>query len=156
MRRSNTTSCWCRWNPGTHLFDHYSQSPEFLDIFGMNQIFKALKRLGDGLPGLLHGLLPRAIRSVRQIRRESVPVDSVSRAEDVAAPGLRQTFGTTVLEGAVEPLSLHLAQGDRLDARGMMPFFLACSRNEVHACRLLLDAGADPSVQTATGTVPLH
>lgn len=86
------------------------------------------------------------------------PVVLVPEAARDATPVLGQTFRMAVLAGAVEAVRLHVDRGDRLDARdanGMTPFILACSRNRVQVCRLLLDAGADPWLPTPSGATAL-
>lgn len=81
-------------------------------------------------------------------------MDSVTEAVDHASRVLGSTFRMAVMAGAVEAVRLHLARGDRIDARdanGMTPLMLACGRNKLEVCRVLLDAGADPWLLTPTG-----
>ncbi len=83
---------------------------------------------------------------------------TVTEAVNETSPALGPTFRMAIMAGAVEAVRLHIARGDRLDARdagGMTPFLLACSRNKLLVCRLLLDAGADPWLLTPSGATAL-
>jgi RNA polymerase primary sigma factor len=83
----------------------------------------------------------------------------VTGSQDEAVPVFGPTFRMAVTAGVVEAVRLHVARGDRLDARdasGMTPFLLACSRNKVAVCRVLLEAGADPWLLTPSGATALE
>lgn len=83
---------------------------------------------------------------------------TMTDAVDKTSPALGLTFRMAIMAGAVEAVRLHIARGDRLDSRdagGMTPFLLACSRNRLLVCRLLLDAGADPWLLTPSGATAL-
>lgn len=56
--------------------------------------------------------------------------------------------------GVESAVSLHIDRGDDVNApddRGMTPLMLAAARNRARICRLLIDAGADPLAQDASG-----
>src|SRR6266516_6198460 len=46
--------------------------------------------------------------------------------------------------------------GDWIDPEGATPFWLAAKANDVAAMRLLIAAGANPSISTAKGASPLQ
>ena len=53
------------------------------------------------------------------------------------------------LHGAETAIMIHIARGDDLNAQGndgLTPLMLAARKNKAGACRLLLEAGADPTL----------
>lgn len=60
-----------------------------------------------------------------------------------------------VLAGVETAVRLHIRRGDDLDAvddAGMTPLMLAASRDKASICSLLLEAGADPNLTSASGS----
>lgn len=58
------------------------------------------------------------------------------------------------MAGVKSAVQIHINRGDDLnarDAKGMTPLMLSAMRNKPTICRLLLDAGADPSLVDYTG-----
>ena len=61
---------------------------------------------------------------------------------------LSRFFRMAVVAGVESAVRIHIERGDDLNARdsgGQTPLMLAAARNKPHICKLLLDAGADPT-----------
>lgn len=71
----------------------------------------------------------------------------------VARP-LSQFLRLAVVTGIARAVQVHIDRGDDLNARdgkGQTPLMLAAARNKAAICKLLLDAGADASLQDPAG-----
>lgn len=67
---------------------------------------------------------------------------------------LSQFLRLAVVTGISRAVQVHIDRGDDLNARdgkGQTPLMLAAARNKVAICKLLLDAGADGSLQDPAG-----
>ena len=77
-------------------------------------------------------------------------IGSVTRTESQLSRFLRMA----VVAGVENAVRIHIERGDDLNARdasGQTPLMLAAAKNKVHICKLLLDAGADPSLTDRDG-----
>jgi RNA polymerase primary sigma factor len=67
---------------------------------------------------------------------------------------LSRLLRQAILAGVESAVRIHIERGDDLNARdpsGQTPLMLAAARNKHHICKLLLDAGADPSLTNPAG-----
>lgn len=67
---------------------------------------------------------------------------------------LKPSFRMALLAGGVESVRLHLLSGhdvDGADERGRSPLMLAATKGHLDICKLLLEAGADPSLRDKDG-----
>ncbi len=78
----------------------------------------------------------------------------MNATEFTPAPPLSKLFRLAVVTGVSRAVQVHIDRGDDLNARdseGLTPLMLAAARNKPAICKLLLDAGADGSLQELTG-----
>ena len=75
--------------------------------------------------------------------------------EPVPAPRpVNRLLRTAVFAGVESAVQVHIARGDDLewrDERGFTPLMIAASRNKASICRMLIDAGVEPSAKDQFG-----
>ena len=74
------------------------------------------------------------------------------------ATPLSRLLRTAVLAGVESTVRLHIDRGDDLNARddkGQTPLMLSAARNKAVICKLLINAGADPSLLDPSGRTAL-
>lgn len=78
----------------------------------------------------------------------------MNKESSARAKSMSQFLRMAVMAGVESSVQLHIERGDDLNARdanGMTPLMLSAVRNKPAICRLLLSAGADPSLVDYSG-----
>ncbi len=74
--------------------------------------------------------------------------------EKLSGEPLNQMFRIAILTGAEEAINMHIYRGDDInsfDRKGFTPLMIAASKGYSRICELLLEAGANPYIQTHDG-----